>query len=64
MLADGSMPRLPVNIDASSDRMSPKMFPVTIVSKDLGFRIICMAALSMYLANVHDEAVKRHVLTA
>jgi len=32
MLADGSMPMLPVSIEASSDRMSPKMLPVTIVS--------------------------------
>lgn len=49
MLAEGSMPRLPVSIDAASDRMSPKMLPVTMVSKDLGFRMICMAQLSTYL---------------
>ena len=49
VLADGSIPRLPVSIDAASDRMSPKMLPVTMVSKDLGFLMICMAALSTYL---------------
>ena len=31
-LADGSIPMLPVSIDASSDKMSPKMLFVTIVS--------------------------------
>ena len=49
MLAEGSMPRLPVSMEASSDKMSPKMLPVTIVSNTLGFRKSCMAALSMYL---------------
>jgi hypothetical protein len=33
MDADGSIPRLPASIDASSDRMSPKMLPVTTTSK-------------------------------
>ena len=49
VLAEGSIPRLPVSIDAASDRMSPNILPVTMVSKDLGFLIICMAALSTYL---------------
>lgn len=40
------MPSEPVSIDASSDRMSPKMLPVTMVSKALGLRISCIAALS------------------
>jgi hypothetical protein len=31
-LADGSIPMLPVIIDASSDNMSPKILFVTIVS--------------------------------
>lgn len=39
----------PVSMDASSERMSPKMFPVTIVSNDLGLRMSCIAALSMYM---------------
>ena len=43
------MPKLPVSIDASSDRMSPKMLPVTTVSNSLGFRSNCIAALSTYL---------------
>lgn len=49
VLAEGSMPRLPVSMDAASDRISPNMLPVTMVSKDLGFLMICMAALSTYL---------------
>ncbi len=49
MEAEGSMPSEPVSMEASSDRMSPKMLPVTIVSKALGLRISCMAALSTYL---------------
>ena len=49
MLAEGSMPRLPVSIEAASLRMSPKMLPVTMVSKDFGLRMICIAALSTYL---------------
>lgn len=32
ILAEGSMPILPVSMDASSDSMSPKMLFVTIVS--------------------------------
>lgn len=43
------MPRLPVSIAAASDRMSPKMLPVTSVSKLRGLRTSCMAALSTYL---------------
>ncbi len=49
MLAEGSMPRLPVSMEASSEMMSPKMLPVTIVSNTLGFLSSCMAALSTYL---------------
>jgi hypothetical protein len=52
MLAEGSMPRLPVSMEAASDRMSPKMLPVTMVSNDFGLRMICMAALSTYLQSV------------
>ena len=64
VLAEGSMPRLPVSMDAVSDSMSPKMFPVTMVSKNLGFLMICIAALSTYL-RTHDIVRKclssRHV---
>lgn len=49
MLADGSMPRLPVSMEASSERMSPKRLPVTMVSNSLGFRSSDMAQLSTYL---------------
>ena len=49
MLAEGSIPRLPVSMEASSDRISPNRLAVTIVSKTLGLRNSCIAALSMYL---------------
>ena len=49
MLAEGSIPRLPVSIEASSDKMSPNKFAVTMVSKCLGLRRSCIAALSIYL---------------
>lgn len=32
MLAEGNMPMLPVNMEASSDIISPKILPVTMVS--------------------------------
>jgi hypothetical protein len=44
--ADGSMPIEPVSIEASSDRMSPNMLPVTMTSNCLGALTSCMAALS------------------
>ncbi len=53
------MPRLPVSMEASSDRMSPKMLPVTMVSKTLGFRRSCMAALSIYLQSVAKGYLQR-----
>ena len=40
------MPIEPVSIDASSERMSPNMLPVTTTSNCLGARTSCMAALS------------------
>ncbi len=46
--AEGSMPIEPVSIAASSDRMSPNMFPVTMTSNCLGARTSCIAALSTY----------------
>eukprot|EP00982_Pelagococcus_subviridis_P017296 31529-Pelagococcus_subviridis.AAC.18 len=47
--ADGSIPMDPVSMLAASDKMSPKMFPVTIVSNCVGARMICIAALSTYM---------------
>ena len=47
--AEGSMPIEPVSIDASSDRMSPNMLPVTITSNCLGLRTSCIAQLSTYM---------------
>ena len=49
--ADGSMPIDPVSIDASSDRMSPNMLPVTITSNCFGLRTSCIAALSTYMCS-------------
>ena len=48
-LAEGSMPMDPVSIAASSERMSPNMFPVTTTSNFLGARTSCIAALSTYM---------------
>ncbi len=39
------------SIEASSDRMSPNMLPVTTTSKALGFLTSCMAALSTYMCS-------------
>ena len=47
--AEGSIPMEPVSMEASSDRMSPKMLPVAITSNCLGARTNCMAALSTYI---------------
>ena len=47
--AEGSMPIDPVSIDASSERMSPNRFPVTMTSNCLGLRTSCMAQLSTYM---------------
>ena len=44
--AEGSRPIDPASIDASSVRMSPNMFSVTITSKSRGRRSRCMAAAS------------------
>ena len=44
--AEGSMPSEPVSIAASSVRMSPNMFSVTITSKSAGRETSCIAALS------------------
>src|SRR5574338_1311217 len=46
--AEGSMPIEPVSMEASSDRMSPNMLPVTTTSNCLGLRTSCIAALSTY----------------
>ena len=43
------MPIDPVSIEASSDRMSPNMLPVTITSNCFGLRTSCIAQLSTYM---------------
>jgi 16S rRNA (uracil1498-N3)-methyltransferase len=50
-LADGSMPMEPVSMEASSDKMSPNMLPVTTTSNFLGAFTSCMAALSTYMCS-------------
>ena len=45
-LAEGSIPSEPVSIAASSLRMSPNRFSVTITSKSAGRETSCIAALS------------------
>src|SRR3989338_37448 len=49
--AEGSMPMEPVSMDASSDRMSQKILPVTITSNCLGALTSCIAALSTYICD-------------
>ena len=48
-LEDGIMPILPVIMLASSERISPNMFSVTITSNWDGSFTICMDALSTYI---------------
>ena len=67
--AEGSKPSEPASIDASSVRMSPNMFSVTITSKLDGLRIRCIAAESTSMcssstsgnsARSTDSTVVRH----
>jgi hypothetical protein len=44
-----SEPNEPTSMEASSERMSPNMFPQTIVSNCFGYLISCIAQLSMYM---------------
>jgi len=44
--AEASIPSDPVSMDASSERMSPNMFSVTITSNWDGWRTSCIAVLS------------------
>ena len=48
-LAEGNKPKEPDNIEASSDKMSPKIFPVTIVENCFGALINYIASLSTYI---------------
>ena len=50
-VAEGSMPRLPVSIEARSDSRSPNRFEVTITSNCRGLRTNCMAQLSAYMCD-------------
>src|SRR5665647_1128958 len=68
--ADGSNPKDPVITLASSERISPNIFSVTITSNLLGFCINCIAALSTNIkstvislyAFAVSVAVSRHSL--
>ncbi|MNC85766.1 hypothetical protein D3C83_13780 [compost metagenome] len=40
-----------MSIDASSERISPNMLPVTITSNCRGLRTSCIAALSTYMCD-------------
>ena len=46
MLAEGSIPMEPVIIEASSERISPNMFSVTMTSNCAGSFTSCIAELS------------------
>ena len=48
-LADGNIPKDPVNIEASSDKISPNKLSVTITSNCFGFLTNCIAQLSAYI---------------
>ena len=48
---EGIMPMEPVIMEASSDRMSPNIFSVTITSNWLGSFTICMAQLSTSISD-------------
>src|SRR5580704_9658270 len=54
--ADGNMPIDPVNMAASSERMSPNMLPVTTTSNAFGALTNCMAALSTYMCDNSTSA--------
>ena len=60
------MPIEPVNIEASSDRMSPKRLPVTITSNCLGLRTSCIAQLSTYMceSSISGKAFASSVTTS
>jgi len=47
--AEGMRPREPGSTLAASERMSPNMLPVAMTSKNEGFWMICIAALSTYM---------------
>ena len=55
--ADGSMPMEPVSIEASSDKISPNIFPVTITSNCFGSNTSCIAALS---TNICESSTSRY----
>ena len=50
--AEGSTPSEPASIEASSVRMSPNMFSVTITSKSRGRLSRCMAAESTSMCSM------------
>ena len=47
--ADGNIPIDPVIMEASSDKISPNIFEVTITSNCAGFFTSCIDALSIYI---------------
>ena len=47
--ADGNIPIDPVIMEASSDKISPNIFEVTITSNCAGFLTSCIDALSIYI---------------
>ncbi len=58
-VAEGSIPRLPVSIEARSDSRSPKMLLVTMTSNWRGLRTSCMAQLSAYICDSSTSANSR-----
>ena len=56
-VAEGSIPRLPVSIEARSDSRSPNRLLVTITSNWRGLRTSCMAQLSAYMCDSSTSAI-------
>src|SRR4029434_6082954 len=52
---EGSMPMEPARMAASSERMSPKVFSVTMVSKCVGLCTSAMAQLSTRTCSTADR---------
>ncbi len=58
---DGSMPREPVSMAATSERMSPNMLPVTMTSNCFGARTSCMrGVVDVHVGERHVRIVARH----
>ena len=58
------MPSEPVSMEASSERMSPKVFSVTSTSNCAGLAMSCIAALSTYMSSRRTSGYSAAMLCA